>query len=213
MPAPVQPNTSATGGFLLPANRPAPLEDKALEDFFQALVAGITGLASTVVFPRWQTEPPNLPAYGTNWVAVGIVDSDPDRYAAVVHNSDGQGSDQLQRHEQIDLMASFYGPNARSNASLFSDGLQIPQNREVLTQNTMGLTFTGKLQQLPALIKMQWTTRVDLPFRIKRGIKRVYPVLNLRKFQTVINTDVGGAVPVVEIAIASQPNSNQGGTS
>lgn len=48
-----QPNTSATGGYLAPLLKPSVLEDPELTDFFQSLVAGITGLDPTLVFPRW----------------------------------------------------------------------------------------------------------------------------------------------------------------
>lgn len=120
----------------------------------------------------------------------------------MVHNSDGQGSDQLQRHEQIDLLASFYGPLSRTYAQVLSDGLQIAQNREILIRNTMGLTNSGRITRAPALIKNRWTIRDDLPFRIKRGIKRVYPVLNIEKFQAQLEADGGVAGPVSESIIS-----------
>lgn len=182
---------ASPAGFLAPALMPAPLEDPALTDFFQALVAGITGFPGDLVFPRWQEEPPNLPAFGVNWAAIGIVDGEPDTYAATLYQP-GTQQYQLQRHEQIDLLASFYGPCSRAYAQAFSDGLQIPQNREVLTLNTMGLTNSGRIQRAPARIKNRWTVRDDLPFRVKRGIKRVYTVPSIEKFQAGLEVD--GAV-------------------
>lgn len=209
MPVPVQPNTSASGGYVLPtAALPAPLEDDQLTDLFQAWVVGVTGLQATLVFPRWQEEPPNLPAYGESWAAIGITGRDPDTYAALVHQGAGQGSDRFQRHEQLDLLVSFYGPQADALCGLFRDGVQVAQNRAMLTANAMGLTNTGRPQHAPALIKMRWTNRVDLPLRVNRGVQRDYPIKNLVKFQAAISADVQAAEPVV--ANAASPLPNQG---
>lgn len=210
MPVPVQPNSSASGGYVQPTTAlPAPLEDDQLVDLFQGLLAGLTGLAGTKVFPRWQEEPPNLPAYGEDWAAIGLVGRDPDTYAAVVHLGVGQGVDRLQRHEQLDLLASFYGPRADALCALFRDNLQIAQNREPLTQHAMGLTNTGRPQHAPALIKMRWTNRVDLPLRVNRGVQRDYPIKNIVKFQAAVTADVQAAEPVVANLVSPLPNQGE----
>lgn len=193
-----QPATSATGGYLAPQLAPAvaPLEDDALDDFLQAVVAGVTGLPGNVVVPRWQEDVPNLPNAGTDWCGIGITVQRADTFAAIVHacqNEDtppGVGYDELQRQEQMDLLCSFYGPNARGNASRLRDGLQVPQNLEVLQLNGMGLVDTGDILSLPTLVKEKWLRRFDLTVTIVRQIRRQYSVLNLLSMQGAVHNGV-----------------------
>lgn len=176
------PNTSATGGYLLPLNSPAPLQDDALDAFLQGIVVGVTGLVGSKVKPRWQPEPPNLEAYGQDWCAIGVVDVDPDTNVVIKHDPTGNagtGSDLLQRQEQLDVLASFYGPNANQNCGVFRDGIQIPQNREQLLLNGFGLVETTRPIQAPVLIKMRWMRRIDTHLIVRRQVNRVYQVLNL----------------------------------
>jgi hypothetical protein len=174
-------NDSSTGGYIPPVAPPGPvpLEDQALQDFLQAIVVGITGMDGRTVRPRWQLEPPNLPDVGNDWAAVGILSHRPDTYAYVLHDGAGEGIDELQRHEYLDILASFYGPNCESNAAILNDGFQIEQNRTVLRQNGMGLTRVGDQRTVPSLVKDRWLYRVDLPITIKRQIRRQYNILNL----------------------------------
>jgi len=48
-------------------------------------------------------------------------------------------SDQLWRHEVIETLVSFYGPQSQSIANLFRDGLKIEQNNETLKQKELSL--------------------------------------------------------------------------
>ena len=184
--------TSATGGYLVPAASPAPLEGQSLDQFLQQVVVGITGLPGNLVRPRWQQTTPNLPAKGTDWAALGITDRDPDTFAATVHTDDATGGyDTLYRHESLQVLTSFYGPNAGSYAGILSDGLQLPQNLEVLTTNKMGLVSTGSPRQVPELIKNQWVRRFDLQVIINRQIVRAYPILTLLSADGTVVTDSG----------------------
>lgn len=182
-------NDSATGGPLTPELVPAPLEDIALDDFLHDLIVGITGLDNTLVRPRWQPEPANLPDVGTNWVAFGIVSKEADTYAVEQHIATGQGFDYLKRQEVLNIFCSFYGPQAGSYAELLRDGLQIAQNREVLQLNMMGLVETKETITAPSLVKDKWLFRVDLMVRIRRQILRQYPVLNVLSAQGTIDVE------------------------
>lgn len=176
---------SSTGGYLLPNGAIAPpLEDGALDDFLHDLVAGITGLAADLVRPRWQEEPPNLPPRSTDWVAFGVVSRTSDPNAAVTHDgaaAEGEGADIVIRHEQLDLLASFYGPNCQAYGARLRDGLAVGQNREALLLAGMGLSSVGDLTRAPELIKGKWLSRADLPVQIRREIRREYPILNLTR--------------------------------
>lgn len=174
----------------------APLEDDGLDDFLQQLVAGITRLDPTLVRPRWQPEPPNLPDYGTDWVAVGAVDHEPDPgWAAWQHDSAGGGRDYVTQSETFVLLTSFYGPHAGAYDGLLRDGLQVGQNREVLQLAGMGLGEVGGTSRVPELIKERWTQRVDRRIHIRRQLLRVYPILNLLGATVSVGVETeGGAV-------------------
>lgn len=185
-------NDSATGGPLQPEPFPVPIEDQDLDRFLQQYVAGITGLDGKLIRQRWQVEPPNLPDAGVNWVAIGVMNFDADKFSVVMHHSEGEGFDELQRHEVFDLLCSFYGPNADKYSSLLRDGLSIIQNREPLFLAGMALVEVGQIVSVPAIIKQTWQYRVDVPVRFRRAIQRYYPVLNLLSAEGTISGESVG---------------------
>lgn len=176
------PNNSSVSGFLTPNPVPAPLEDLALDNFLQAIVVGLTGLPVAMVRPRFQDEPPTQPDRNVDWMAVGVIDENPDTFAVVRHAQTGDPDapvDELQRHEDLDVLVSSYGPNGRGNMKLLADGLLIPQNLAVLTENGMGLVSTGRIVQVPDLVKLEWLRRFDMHVIIRRNVVRTYNILNV----------------------------------
>jgi hypothetical protein len=171
-------NTSATGGFLAPTST-QPAEDTALEDQLQSVVVGITGLDDDLVRPRWTPTPRSQPPATTNWCAIGVVRTQADTYSAVIHHSDGNGYDEEQNHETIEVLASFYGPSGQGYAAILRDGLRIPQNRETLYANNLALYDATDITAAPALVNDQWIRRYDLTIRFRRQVTRTYDVLNL----------------------------------
>lgn len=189
------PNTSATGGPLLPNEAVLfPLEDQQLDRFFQQFVVGLTGLDPTLVRPRWQPEPINLPENDVDWCAVGVMDTLQDANAYIRHvcenETQGDGYDVLIRHEDLHLLASFYGPDAWAFATRMRDGLEIGQNREVLQKNAMGFVRCANPFSTPELIKERWQRRVDLGFTIRRAVGRRYDVMNLKTGVFSVDSDV-----------------------
>jgi len=179
-------NDSSTGGVLQPAGSPAPLEGLALFIFLQNLFVAICGLPGTAFFIDWQLEPANMPAVGTDWAAFGIMNRSNKKFAFIQHYpavGATPGYDQFQTHEEMEILVSFFGPDADTYAALLRDGLYIPQNREPLTLAGMGLIDTGDVRTVPSLTKAQWLYRVDLPVRIRRAIVRNYPILDLTGYQ------------------------------
>jgi hypothetical protein len=182
---------SSTGGYLAPALSPGPLEDDALDDFIQEFVVGITALDGQYVRPRWQPEPPNLPPEDVNWAAVGIASREGDTYSVELHDPAGDGADIVIRHETLNILATFYGPASQAMAAKLRDGLGLAQNREPLFAQNMGLVSVGQLSRGPELVKNKWLPKVDLPFAIRREIRRCYPVLNLMSGQITLQADAG----------------------
>ena len=191
-------NDSSTGGYLTPSVTPAPLQGDSLNTFIQPVIVGITGLPGAMVRPAFQTEPPDAPDGGTAWAAFRYTSRKTDNYPFVGHNTDG--SDTLRRHEEIDILVSFYDLGssglADQYAALLRDGLSIPQNLEVLKQNGMGFVGCGEITTVPVILKQRWLYRVDLPFTIRREIVRVYQVLNLLTATATVTTDSGVTVHI-----------------
>ena len=183
-------NTSATGGILTPASSPAPLSDDALEDFFQEWVVGLTSFDPALVRPRWQAEPPNIPDTNTNWISLGITKTSPDTFAAELHYSNPSSYNEVRRHEELEILVSGYGPQSSSILSILRDGMQVAQNREILSLNNMGLISSGDILAVPELIKNIWTKRHDMRFWIRRQVKRNYGVLDLAEAQGTLNNEL-----------------------
>lgn len=192
-------NDSATGGPLAPIpGGPAPLEGGALNDFLQQWVVGVCGLPGMLVRPSWQTEPPDLPDAATAWMAFGVTQRPSDTYPAVVHDgagNNGQGQDVLHRHEDIDLLCSFYDTGEAGKATFYAamlrDGCSIAQNIEVLQLAGFEFVSCGRLITVPTLVKTKWLYRVDLALAVRREVIRYYPVLNLLGVQGTLKTDQG----------------------
>lgn len=172
-------NTSSTGGVLLPADAPAPAEDNELDAILQRLVANITGLPGNLVRPRWQPVMPQQPEPGVNWCAIGVMSQQGDGAPAITHSSNGDGSSTLITHEEIETLASFYGPRRQFYASLLRDGLGLPQNIEQLGEYEMAFIETGRIVGVPELVNQQWIKRADLPVRLRRKITRIYAIENI----------------------------------
>jgi len=194
---------SSTGGYLAPLPTTPPLEGEALDNFLHDLVAGVTGMDVTRIFPRWQPEPPNLPPAGTPWCAVGVTSRPSDTYPYIGHQGAGQGSSQMQRHETLNILASFYdlgaGGQADALAALFRDGLSISQNREQLMLNGFAFVSTGEPLAVPSLLKERWQYRCDLPFVLRRALVRSYGILNLEEVDATLNTQNPGLTLPVTI--------------
>lgn len=202
-------NDSSTGGFIGQLD-PLPLNDAALDDLLQQLVVGVTGLSGSLVRPRWQWPisgpniPPTQPPPDTDWCSIGVMNLIPHDYPYEGHQGGGDGSDLQISWETLDVMASFYGPNCRGNASTLRAGLYISQNRESLIQFGIKLREAGAITVVPDLVNVQWINRCDIPLVFDREIHRTYPILNLQSAQGGITTDAP-AIPITDVIIVTNP--------
>ncbi len=188
------PNTSATGGYLAPVAASPPLEDADLDAQFQQAVAGITGLPGQNVRPRWQPTNPKQPEPSVNWCAIGVMDITPDAGPYLKHIGAGQGQDDLNRHEQIELACTFYGPQAQRYAAALRDGLALPQNIEALNQVGIAFVECQPFRPVPELVNQQWIRRYDMALTFRRQVKRTYGVLNVLSADAVLISDAIGII-------------------
>ena len=189
-------NTSATGGYLAPSST-APVEDDAFENFIGDAVAGITGLTRSLVRPRWQPEPPPHPPIEVDWCAIGITVITSDYGVVKLHRPDGDGHDEVQRHETDELLASFYGPQAYSLASRLRDGLMVDQNREALRAGCVNILECTRMRTASDLVNERWVRRVDLEISLRRAVLRSYPILNVLSAVGAFETQDGTSQPFI----------------
>ena len=188
------PNTSATGGVLQPEVNSPPLEGSALQVFLQNWIAPLTTLEPSLVRPRWQPEPSNIPDVAVAWCAVGPAERRSDTFPYVAQLPDNGGA-VLQRQEELPVLCSFYDLGATGDADYYAtltrDNMIIPQNQEFLRANGFALAYTGVLTIAPTLKSTRWLMRVDLPVTLRRQIDRTYRILTVESAQVNVTTSDG----------------------
>nr|WP_244140917.1 hypothetical protein [Burkholderia vietnamiensis] len=170
-------NDSSTGGYLAPSVDAPPAEDDALDDLVHDLIVGITALSPDLVRPRWQPTVPKQPEPSVDWCAFGVAEQTSDASPAIQH--DGARQDMYIRHQDINVLCTFYGPRAKGYAQRLADGLSIPQNREQLQLRDMAFVGVSEIRAAPDLVNQQWVRRYDITVKLRRKITRTYAVLTL----------------------------------
>jgi hypothetical protein len=182
-------NDSSQAGYLRPQAFGG-VEDITLHSFLQSLVAGITGMDGKFVFQRWQPEPPNWPAFGKDWAAVGEASRVRDTFANVVYR------DELAivyRNSIISVLCSFYGPNAQANCEILAMGFFVAQNREQMTLQGFGYVDQEDSIATADYRGTRWIPRIDLPFRLRRAQAYSYSVLDLKGARVAVNPSEGSS--------------------
>lgn len=168
-------NTSATGGYLQQVA--GPMEGLDLRRFLGTVLVGVSGLDPQLVRPSWQQNPPPIPNIDTDWMAFGIsarrADNDP--YQA--EKDDGQRSI-MARHEELDILLTFYGPNCLQIAGEVRDGFELTQNTESLLLAGMAYIDLSDIIHAPELVNDRYFDRADTTLTIRREVRREYRILN-----------------------------------
>lgn len=183
------PNNSSTGGYLVPSSTASLPGGLTFKQFLQTVFVGISGLDGTLVRPKWQKNPPKEPDVDVNWMAIAMVVNKGDANAYV--GLDVNGNNTTQRHEDLEIQCSFYGPDADDISSLVRDGFQIQQNLEALRAANMGFVATNQGMQVPDLVNERWRGRIEMSVFLRREILRVYPILTMVSASGKIHSVVG----------------------
>lgn len=148
-----------------------------LDLVFSGLVSQIVGLDQNLVRPRWQSTEPKSPEAGVNWCAVGVLSAEPDDGPWIAY--DGPSNTTMYwRHETLNVVATFYGPNCKGYCAALRDGLSIPQNTEALLPYAIRFAYSGTLTHAPEFYNQVWINRYDMPITFRRKIMRTYQTLN-----------------------------------
>ena len=169
------PNTSATGGTLTQVA--GPLESIDLRRFIGTALAGLTGIATTLVRPSWQANPPPVPGIDVDWLAFAEQSRRADYDAYQSTPLTGLVSNQT-LHEELDYLLSFYGPSCVAISSALRDAAFISQNREAFKLAGMAVVGFSNITRAPELVNDRWFDRADMTMTIRREIRRQYSILS-----------------------------------
>lgn len=190
-------NTSATGGYLLPAVPCGLPGGLTLEEFIQTVLVGVSGLPADLVRPKYQINPPKQPDIGTNWLAYGILEDDADPFA--YNDIRPDQSNVFQRMENLPVGCSFYGTHALEYAKLLRDGFQIGQNREALQAAKMDFVSTSKATRAPDIVNERWLDRWEMVVNLRAEIIRTYPILTFLSFNGQLDVLQSGGVKTIAL--------------
>jgi hypothetical protein len=176
-------------GYLSPSVDATP-NDAALAAIFQTLVAGLTGMPPTLIFPRWQPVPPTMPVPGTDWCAIGITSYHGYDYPFWTQDTVTYGT--AHRYERVDVLATFYGPSSSYNAGVLRDALYLNWNARLLEFNTgIKLRSADEIVHLGEEVNAAMLQRSDLPLSFVRMVERSYAITAVGAVPVNFITDTG----------------------
>lgn len=172
---------SSTGGYLQPNNLPS--ADKLLHRVLHGYVVGVTGLLAGNVRPRWQKNPPEIPASNVDWCAFGVTEisgGHPYQVQVQVQVDDDlfDTKANLVRDELLTCQASFYGENSGLYAERLVLGSSIAQNREALYLQGFSVISATTILRSAELVNDVWLDRQDIEIIFGRRVVVEYNVLH-----------------------------------
>ena len=170
---------SSTGGYLQPNNLPS--ADKLLHRVLHGYVVGVTGVIDGDVRPRWQKNPPEIPASNVDWCAFGVTEisgGHPYQVQVQVDDDSFDTKANLVRDELITCQASFYGENSGLYSERLVLGSSIAQNREALYLQGFSVISATTILRSAELVNDVWLDRQDIEIIFGRRVVVEYNVLH-----------------------------------
>ncbi|MCG4261369.1 hypothetical protein K6W36_12415 [Acetobacter senegalensis] len=181
----MKPNAPTAGGVIAASSLHAEA-DADLDLIIGDFVSSVTALPRNLVRRRWQEKPPEQPDRQIDWCAVGVTVTTPDQNANMQWANEQMS---VSQHETLEVLLSFYGPNAGRNASTLRMGLSLSQNRAVLQANGMAFHSASAPVRVPSLVNQLWLPRTDITLRIRRNEQRIYPIPSVIESDGTINAE------------------------
>lgn len=166
---------SSQAGYLRPGTSP-PYGDE-LENIFQAVIVGVTGIPGRMVRPKFQKDPPSQPGFDIDWCAFSVY-VEPTIWNAY-KTLKPDGSYVVEGTEVLLVTCSFYGPHYQAMELTWRNGVQIGQNLDALYAAGMSFQSFNDPVVVPVLLKEQWVKKADVKGTFHRWASRTYPVLSL----------------------------------
>jgi hypothetical protein len=184
---------NAPSYYVLPNNTSSfyqiPMTGQQLHRFWHDVIMNILDFDATLVRPRWQIEPPNQPPLTTDWISFGIIKNTYDTYSYKEYNADGYC---VNKYHNFVILISFYGPDCAKNELLLRQGLDIPQNREVISLFNQAFIELEDAINTSELVNGRWVQRLDVKMHIRRNMTIFYPVNDIESanIETIVETNV-----------------------
>jgi len=175
------------------------MELKDLENLFQSVIVGITGLNPvTGVRIAWPTE--GAPAFKItdNIVFIQITEDDEpinkQRDVVMSDTFDGTALVQTMTFNRVNKLAlTIYGPDSWANAQAIRDQMFYQSVHDLLSVNNIYMvTEIGSPVRFPELFDERWWERVDLSIRFNELITNILTIPYVKSEEViVINADDG----------------------
>lgn len=178
---------STQAGYLAPLSIDNWQNDGDLDAIIQAWIRDLTGLPGDVVRPRWQPTPPPQPPQDVNWLSLGCLNQALSDYHYIEQIDDNTAV--LHRHETMEYLLTFYGPNASGLAIGLRDRAMVTQNRDFLNQHGIAIMHIGNANNTPLLANEMYRGRCDLPIHFRRQINTTFPIRSLLSAPIRITND------------------------
>ena len=151
-----------------------------LEELLRTVFSGCTGIKRINVRTKWKAEPDNIPKKAETWLSFAIMSRESPK-AQVLHleTLDGEGSSRVMTHETIEVLTSFFGPDAEDMAVRLKAALQVSQNREALFREGVAFVRGGNVTTMPALVAFGWRPRADMTLTFRRAPKKSFGTVEI----------------------------------
>lgn len=165
-------NTSATGGYLIPAPG---MTRRELEELLRSVFSECTGIRKLLIRPKWQVEPDNIPPRKDTWISFAVTTRESPR-AQVLHleTENGEGVSRVMAHETFEVIVSVFGPDAEDAALRLKASLQVGQNREEMIKKSVAFVRAGNVATMPELVSMGWRPRADMTLTFRRAPEKSF---------------------------------------